>query len=123
MEYAQKMKTIGEKASKDRYKTVVKIEICLSYFRYGFQPYSVNAFYVPSRNRFSLLSGIMRYPYYDKDLPITVKFGGIGMVIGLVILHGFDNQGTDKLYVLSIIYLIYIIAVFQKNFNAIINFN
>ena len=69
--------------------------------------YKVNAFYDPRTNEYALLPGIIRYPFYDMNLPITVKYGGIGVVLGHEILHGFDRKGINILHIFNINYLIF----------------
>src|SRR5262249_11405281 len=32
-------------------------------------------------------------PFYEKDFPLAVNQGGIGMVMGHELTHGFDDQG------------------------------
>jgi len=74
-----------------------------------YTPYAVNAFYDSESNKYNLLPGMIRYPFYDTGLPITVKYGAIGVVLGHEILHGFDNKGID---IFSIIITFYFIFVF-----------
>jgi len=54
---------------------------------------TVNAFYSDSENTITFPAGIMQPPFYGEDFPMSMLFGGIGMVIGHEITHGFDDQG------------------------------
>ncbi|KAG9334236.1 hypothetical protein JZ751_008383, partial [Albula glossodonta] len=51
----------------------------------------VNAFYSPNRNQI----GILQPPFFSKHQPQALNFGGIGMVIGHEITHGFDDNGRN----------------------------
>ncbi|KAB1268553.1 Membrane metallo-endopeptidase-like 1 [Camelus dromedarius] len=66
----------------------------------------VNAFYSPNRNQivYSALpnpagavfpAGILQPPFFSKEQPQALNFGGIGMVIGHEIIHGFDDNGRN----------------------------
>lgn len=56
-------------------------------------PQTVNAYYSASKNEIVFPAGIMQPPFYDPDADDAVNYGGIGMVIGHEITHGFDDQG------------------------------
>uniref|UniRef100_A0A1I8BIM0 ShKT domain-containing protein n=1 Tax=Meloidogyne hapla TaxID=6305 RepID=A0A1I8BIM0_MELHA len=57
------------------------------------QMFEANAFYNRYLNNFIVLAGYLFYPVYDKDMPIPMKLGGVGVVIGHEITHGYDNNG------------------------------
>ncbi|XP_038075379.1 endothelin-converting enzyme homolog [Patiria miniata] len=56
-------------------------------------PAVVNAFHSPYVNGICFPAGILQPPFYHKDLPWYSNYGGIGVVIGHEITHGFDNRG------------------------------
>lgn len=56
-------------------------------------PQTVNAYYSSSKNEIVFPAGIMQPPFFDPDADDAVNYGGIGMVIGHEITHGFDDQG------------------------------
>ncbi|XP_072553129.1 membrane metallo-endopeptidase-like 1 isoform X1 [Salminus brasiliensis] len=55
----------------------------------------VNAFYSPNRNQIVFPAGILQPPFYSKEQLQALNFGGIGMVIGHEITHGFDDNGRN----------------------------
>jgi predicted metalloendopeptidase len=56
-------------------------------------PHIVNAFYSSSNNEIVFPAGILRPPFFDLQADDAVNYGGIGMVIGHEITHGFDDRG------------------------------
>ncbi|XP_008406812.1 membrane metallo-endopeptidase-like 1 isoform X2 [Poecilia reticulata] len=55
----------------------------------------VNAFYSPNRNQIVFPAGILQPPFFSKHQHQALNFGGIGMVIGHEITHGFDDNGRN----------------------------
>jgi predicted metalloendopeptidase len=60
---------------------------------WGMTPPTVNAYYNGSRNEIVFPAGILQPPFFDRQLDDAVNFGGIGLVIGHELTHGFDDQG------------------------------
>jgi len=58
-------------------------------------PPTVNAYYDPQMNNINFPAGILQPPFYDNKMDDAVNFGGIGMVIGHELTHGFDDQGRQ----------------------------
>src|SRR5579862_1452120 len=56
-------------------------------------PPTVNAYYRPPMNDINFPAGILQPPFYGKMMDDAVNFGGIGVVIGHELTHGFDDQG------------------------------
>ncbi len=57
-------------------------------------PPTVNAYYSPQMNDINFPAGILQPPFYDVAKDPAVNFGGIGVVIGHEMTHGFDDQGS-----------------------------
>ncbi len=60
---------------------------------WGMTPPTVNAYYSGSHNEIVFPAGILQPPFFDRSLDDAVNFGGIGLVIGHELTHGFDDQG------------------------------
>jgi len=58
-------------------------------------PPTVNAYYDPQMNNINFPAGILQPPFFDNKMDDAVNFGGIGMVIGHELTHGFDDQGRQ----------------------------
>jgi putative endopeptidase len=61
---------------------------------WGMTPPTVNAYYSASNNDINFPAGILQPPFFDKEADDAVNFGGIGVVIGHELTHGFDDQGS-----------------------------
>ncbi|XP_034024150.1 neprilysin-like isoform X2 [Thalassophryne amazonica] len=55
----------------------------------------VNAFYSTSKNQIVFPAGILQPPFFSKGQAKSLSYGGIGMVIGHEITHGFDDNGRN----------------------------
>jgi putative endopeptidase len=54
---------------------------------------TVNAFYRPDANDITIFAGILQVPFYNVAFDDAINYGGIAMVIGHEMTHGFDDQG------------------------------
>ncbi|HEY4378782.1 MAG TPA: M13 family metallopeptidase [Acidobacteriaceae bacterium] len=57
-------------------------------------PPTVNAYYAGQQVNINFPAGILQPPFYDDKVDPAVNFGGIGVVIGHEMTHGFDDQGA-----------------------------
>ena len=56
-------------------------------------PHIVNAYYNARANEIVFPAAILQPPYFDAAADDALNYGGIGMVIGHEITHGFDDRG------------------------------
>ncbi|MBR1490830.1 MAG: M13 family metallopeptidase [Bacteroidales bacterium] len=61
---------------------------------WGMTPQTVNAYYNPTTNEICFPAGILQKPFFDPEADDAVNYGGIGVVIGHEMSHGFDDQGS-----------------------------
>ena len=61
---------------------------------WGMTPQTVNAYYNPTTNEICFPAGILQKPFFDPEADEAVNYGGIGVVIGHEMSHGFDDQGS-----------------------------
>ena len=74
-------------------RQIAKIDKPLDRKEWGMTPPEVNAYYSGSFNEIVFPAGILQPPFFDKTMDDAVNFGGIGLVIGHELTHGFDDQG------------------------------
>ncbi len=56
-------------------------------------PQTVNAYHNPLLNEIVFPAGILQPPFFHRDFPAAMNYGGIGGVIGHELTHGYDDQG------------------------------
>lgn len=61
--------------------------------KWGMSPQTVNAYYSATNNEICFPAGILQPPFFFAEGDDAVNYGGIGVVIGHEISHGFDDQG------------------------------
>jgi putative endopeptidase len=76
-------------------RDVAKIGKPLDRSEWGMTPQTVNAYYDPSMNEIVIPAGILEKPFFDESADDAVNFGGIGVVIGHEMTHGYDDEGSD----------------------------
>ena len=74
-------------------RLIAKIGKPLDRKEWGMTPPTVNAYYSGSHNEIVFPAGILQPPFFDKEMDDAVNMGGIGVVIGHELTHGFDDQG------------------------------
>ncbi|XP_005180235.1 endothelin-converting enzyme homolog [Musca domestica] len=61
-------------------------------------PFSVNAFYADYINTAFVTMGISQMPLYHTRFPASLKYGGLGMLIGHEMAHALDSNGYHVNY-------------------------
>jgi len=74
-------------------RQMAKIDKPLDRKEWGMSPPTVNAYYSGAFNEIVFPAGILQPPFFDQGMDDAVNFGGIGLVIGHELTHGFDDQG------------------------------
>ncbi len=62
---------------------------------WGMTPQTVNAYYNPLANEIVFPAAILQAPFFDPEASDAENYGGIGVVIGHEMTHGFDDQGRN----------------------------
>ncbi len=63
---------------------------------WGMTPQTINAYYNPTFNEVVFPAAILQAPFFDPNADPAVNYGGIGVVIGHEMGHGFDDQGSKS---------------------------
>lgn len=58
-------------------------------------PQTINAYANALNNEIVFPAGILQAPFYDPEASDAENYGGIGVVIGHELTHGFDDQGRQ----------------------------
>jgi putative endopeptidase len=74
-------------------REIAKIDKPLDRKEWQMTPPTVNAYYSAPYNEIVFPAGILQPPFFDRSMDDAVNFGGIGVVIGHELTHGFDDQG------------------------------
>lgn len=62
---------------------------------WGMTPQTINAYYNPVANEIVFPAGILQAPFFSPESSDAENYGGIGVVIGHELTHGFDDQGRN----------------------------
>ena len=84
------------RASEFRHKDMMKDEgQPVDRTEWGMSPQTVNAYYNPTTNEICFPAAILQPPFFNPAADDAVNYGGIGVVIGHEMTHGFDDQGRN----------------------------
>ncbi|CAB4057557.1 MMEL1 [Lepeophtheirus salmonis] len=72
-----------------------KLRLAVDKDKWQTEPAVVNAFYNPNKNDIVFPAGILQPLFYSQHFPKSLNYGGIGVVIGHEITHGFDDKGRQ----------------------------
>jgi len=86
---------VDEAARFETRRDLAKIGKPVDRNEWGMTPPEVNAYYNPSMNEMVFPAGIMQTPFFKTDAPVVTNHGGLGMVMGHELTHGFDDEGRQ----------------------------
>jgi putative endopeptidase len=76
-------------------RQIAKIGKPIDRTEWGMSPPTVNAYYNQYNNEIVFPAGILQPPFYDPNADDAYNYGGIGVVIGHEMTHGFDDAGSQ----------------------------
>jgi len=76
-------------------RNLAKLGMPIDRTEWGMTPPTVNAYYNSSLNEIVFPAGILQPPFFYEDADDAVNYGGIGVVIGHEMSHGFDDSGSQ----------------------------
>ncbi|VVC33209.1 Hypothetical protein CINCED_3A017909 [Cinara cedri] len=79
----------------DAYQNIDVLRKPVDKDKWSTEPAVVNAFYNPNKNHIVIPAGILQPLFYSQHFPKSLNYGGIGVVIGHEITHGFDDKGRQ----------------------------
>ncbi|XP_066590529.1 neprilysin-1-like [Prorops nasuta] len=91
----QFLKNIFAVLKYDAYHNLQKLRKPVDKNKWSTEPAVVNAFYNPNNNDIVFPAGILQPLFYSQHFPKSLNYGGIGVVIGHEITHGFDDKGRQ----------------------------
>lgn len=71
----------------------VKLGEAINRTEWNTAPAIINAYYSRNKNQILFPAGILQPPFYHRHFPRALNYGGIGVVIGHELTHGFDDKG------------------------------
>jgi putative endopeptidase len=82
-------------AKHDYKESIEKIGKAVDRTEWGMTAPTVNAYYNPTFNEIVFPAGILQFPFFEMKADDAINYGGIGLVIGHEMTHGFDDQGRQ----------------------------
>jgi len=74
-------------------REIVRVGKTVDRSEWQMTPETVNAYFNPLQNEIVFPAGILQPPFFDITMDDAVNYGGIGVVIGHEMTHGYDDQG------------------------------
>ena len=74
-------------------RTLSRVGKAVDKTEWSMSPPTVNAYYNPLVNEIVFPAGILQRPFFNRDFPVPMNYGAMGMVVGHELTHGFDDQG------------------------------
>lgn len=76
-------------------KHLAKIGKPVDRTEWGMFPQTVNAYYSPLKNEIVFPAAILQAPFFDPLADDAANYGGIAVVIGHEMTHGYDDKGSQ----------------------------
>lgn len=92
LSYYENMQNVSMWHAKEFYKKWGKP---VDHTEWHMTPQTVNAYYNPVANEIVFPAAILQAPFFDPESSDAENYGGIGVVIGHEMTHGFDDQGRN----------------------------
>jgi putative endopeptidase len=80
-------------AAFESHRQIVRVGKPVDRTEWHMTPETVNAYFNPLQNEIVFPAGILQPPFFDVTMDDAVNYGGIGVVIGHEMTHGYDDQG------------------------------
>jgi endothelin-converting enzyme/putative endopeptidase len=93
VERASHAANVARASAFERTRQLAKIGKPVDRDEWQMTPPTVNAYYDASLNEMVFAAGILQFPFFDNRLSMAMNYGGIGMVMGHELTHGFDDEG------------------------------
>lgn len=88
-------KNVLEARAFEQRRRLAKVGKPLDREEWQMTPPTVNAYYDPLKNHMVFPAGILQPPFYSPKASVAVNMGGMGMVVGHELTHGFDDEGSQ----------------------------
>ncbi len=88
-------KNILAASAHDQHYQLGKVGKAVDRTEWHMSPATVNAYYHPLMNHMVFPAAILQPPFYDVKSSVGVNLGGMGMIVGHELTHGFDDQGAQ----------------------------
>ncbi|KAJ6500490.1 hypothetical protein C8R45DRAFT_70983 [Mycena sanguinolenta] len=80
-------------AASDSFKSWLQLGRRRNFDQWEMWPSMVNAYFNPPANEIVFPAGILRPPFFSRDWPSYLSYGGFGMVAAHELTHAFDSAG------------------------------
>lgn len=89
------LENMNRSAAFEYRRQIAKIGKPVDRTEWQMSPPTVNAYYDPQLNEMVFPAGILQPPFYANTASMPSNYGGIGMVMGHELTHGFDDEGRQ----------------------------
>ena len=92
---ASYLENVGNARTFETKRNLAKLGKPIDRTEWNMTPPTVNAYYSSTMNEIVFPAGILQPPFFSEDADDAVNYGGIGVVIGHEMSHGFDDSGSQ----------------------------